>query len=90
MPDFGPAHELLGFFGMVQGENLPAAEQQLRLAIQLEPENSSYLLTLAQAQLWDRPRSAARHTSLSNPLKSKWHAPFLKREWLLVKAKVAV
>ena len=28
--------------------------------------------------------------SLSNPLKSKWHAPFLKREWLLVKAKVAV
>ncbi len=26
MPDFAPANELLGFFEMVQGENLPAAE----------------------------------------------------------------
>lgn len=61
MPNFGPAHELLGFFEMVQGENL-AAKQQLQLAIQLEPENSSYLLTLAQAQLRDQDPSAARHT----------------------------
>jgi len=62
MPNFGPAHELLGFFGMVQGENLAAAEQQLQQAIQLEPENSSYLLTLAQAQLRDRDPDAARRT----------------------------
>jgi tetratricopeptide (TPR) repeat protein len=62
MPDFGPAHELLGFFEMVQGENLTAANQQLQLAIQLEPENSSYLLTLAQAQLRNRNPTAARQT----------------------------
>jgi tetratricopeptide (TPR) repeat protein len=62
MPDFGPAHELLGFFDMVQGENLVAAEQQLQLAVQLEPENPSYLLSLAQAQLRDRNPIAARHT----------------------------
>ena len=62
MPNFGPAHELLGFFEMVQGENLAAAEQQLQQAIQLEPENPSYLLTLAQAQLRDRDPNAARRT----------------------------
>jgi tetratricopeptide (TPR) repeat protein len=60
MPNFGPAHELLGFFEMVQGENLTAAEQQLQLAIQLEPENPAYLLTLAQVQLRDRDPNAAR------------------------------
>jgi tetratricopeptide (TPR) repeat protein len=62
MSNFGPAHELLGFFEMVQGENLAAMEQQLQLAIQLEPENPSYLLTLAQAQLRDRNTDAARRT----------------------------
>jgi tetratricopeptide (TPR) repeat protein len=62
MPSFGPAHELLGFFEMVQGNRLGAAEQQLQLAIELEPENSSYLLTLAQAQLRDRNPDAARQT----------------------------
>jgi cytochrome c-type biogenesis protein CcmH/NrfG len=62
MPDFGPAHELLGFFEMVQGDDLAAAEQQLQLAIQLEPENLSYLLTLAEAQLKDRNPDAARST----------------------------
>jgi hypothetical protein len=29
MPSFGPSHELLGFFEMVQGDNLATAEQQL-------------------------------------------------------------
>jgi tetratricopeptide (TPR) repeat protein len=62
MPDFGPAHELLGFFEMVQGDDFAAAERQLQLAIQLEPENLSYLLTLAEAQLRDRNPDAARHT----------------------------
>ena len=51
MPDFGPAHHLLGFFEMVQGEDLSAAEKQIQRAIQLEPENQSYLLALAQVQL---------------------------------------
>jgi tetratricopeptide (TPR) repeat protein len=62
MPNFAPAHELSGFFEMVQGENLAAAEHHLQLAIQLEPENPSYLLTLAQAQLRDQDPNAARRT----------------------------
>jgi tetratricopeptide (TPR) repeat protein len=62
MPDFGPAHELSGFFEMVQGENPAAAEQHLKLAIQLEPENPSYLLTLAQVQLRNEDPNAARRT----------------------------
>jgi cytochrome c-type biogenesis protein CcmH/NrfG len=62
MPDFGPAHHLLGFFEMVQGEDLPDAEKHIKRAIQLEPENQSYLLTLAQAQLANREPAAARRT----------------------------
>jgi tetratricopeptide (TPR) repeat protein len=62
MPDFGPAHELLGFFEMVQGENLPAAEQQLQQAVQLEPENPSCLFMLAQAQFRNREPAAAKRT----------------------------
>jgi len=61
MPNFGPAHHLLGFFTMVQGENLAAAEQHLQRAIQLEPENQSYLFSLAQAQLRrEGPEAACR------------------------------
>ncbi|HEY1787758.1 MAG TPA: tetratricopeptide repeat protein [Verrucomicrobiae bacterium] len=62
MPDFAPAHELLGFFEMVQGEDIAAAEQQLNAAIELEPENPSYLYTLAQAQLRARDPEDARRT----------------------------
>jgi tetratricopeptide (TPR) repeat protein len=62
MPDFGPAHELLGFFEMVQGDNLALAEQHLQRAIQLEPENPSYLFSLAQVQLRKKDLDAARHT----------------------------
>jgi tetratricopeptide (TPR) repeat protein len=62
MPDFGPAHHLLGFFELVQGEDLAGAEKHIERAIQLEPENQSYLLTLAQAQLASRNPAAARRT----------------------------
>jgi tetratricopeptide (TPR) repeat protein len=62
MPDFGPAHQLLGLFEMLQGEDLPAAEKQIARAIQLEPENQSYLLSLAQVQLARRDPAAARRT----------------------------
>ena len=62
MPNFAPAHELLGFFEMVQGKDLAAAEQQLTAAIQLEPENPSYQFTLAQAQVRDRDTDDARRT----------------------------
>jgi tetratricopeptide (TPR) repeat protein len=62
MPNYGPAHELLGFFELVQGDDLPAAQQQLLTAIQLEPENQWYLISLAQVQLRSRDLSAARRT----------------------------
>ncbi len=62
MPDFGPAHELLGFFEMVQGTDLALAEQQLQRAIQLEPGNQWYLLSLAQAQLVENKTDDARQT----------------------------
>jgi tetratricopeptide (TPR) repeat protein len=62
MPNFGPAHDLLGFFEIVQGENLAAAEQHLQTAIRLEPENESYLLSLAQAQLAQKDAPGARRT----------------------------
>jgi len=61
MPNFGPSHELLGFFEMVQG-NLVMAERQLQLAVQLEPENPSYLFSLAQAQLREEKSVTARRT----------------------------
>jgi len=62
MPDFGPAQQLLGFFELVQGENLASAEQHLERAIQLEPQNQSYLLSLAQVQMRRRDLEAARRT----------------------------
>jgi len=62
MPSFAPAHELLGFFDMVQGDDLATAEQQLNDAIQLEPENGSYLFTLAQAEVRDHDNDDARRT----------------------------
>ncbi|HEV2392389.1 MAG TPA: tetratricopeptide repeat protein [Verrucomicrobiae bacterium] len=62
MPNFGPAHHLLGFVQMLQGEDLGAAEKHLERAIQLEPENPAYLLALAQAELFQRQPAAARQT----------------------------
>ena len=62
MPNFGPAHELLGFFEMVQGEDLASAEQHLQRAIQLEPDRPAYLFSLAQLQLRNRNPDAARIT----------------------------
>jgi Flp pilus assembly protein TadD len=62
MPDFGPAHHLLGLFEMVQGEDLAGAQRHVERAIQLEPENQSYLLSLAQVQLVRHDPAAARRT----------------------------
>jgi tetratricopeptide (TPR) repeat protein len=62
MPNFAPAHQLLGFLEMVQCEDLALAEQELQLAIQLEPDNPSYLLSLAQVQLRNKNAAAARRT----------------------------
>jgi Flp pilus assembly protein TadD len=73
MPDFGPAHHLLGFFEMAQGEDLSAAEKQIERAVQLEPENQSYLLSLAQVQLARRDPAAARRTL--EPLRLRYVQP---------------
>jgi hypothetical protein len=62
MPAFGPAHHLLGFLLMVQGENLAEAEKQLQLAVQLEPENQGYVFSLAQAQFKRDNANAALKT----------------------------
>ncbi|HVM50902.1 MAG TPA: hypothetical protein VMU04_22935 [Candidatus Acidoferrum sp.] len=62
MPDFGPAHDLLGFLELVQADDLAGAEQHLARAVQLEPENSGYQLSLAQVQLARRDSAAAWRT----------------------------
>jgi len=62
MPDFGPSQQLFGFFEMVQGEYLAEAGQHLQRAIQLEPENLSYQLSLAQFQYRSQNPAAARQT----------------------------
>jgi Flp pilus assembly protein TadD len=62
MPDFSPAHHLLGFIEMAEGDDLASAEKHVARAIQLEPENQAYLLTLAQVQVAKKDPSAARRT----------------------------
>jgi tetratricopeptide (TPR) repeat protein len=62
MPNFGGSHHLLGFFEMVQGDNPAAAEQQLKMALALDQENSSYAIALAQAQIHQHRNEEARQT----------------------------
>jgi tetratricopeptide (TPR) repeat protein len=85
MPDFGGAHHLLGIFELVQGENAAEAEKHLQRAIQLEPENLSYLLSLAQSQMLKDDVTAARRTleSLRRPYvnpKLRLHATEMLQE----------
>ena len=61
MPWFSPSHELFGILELAQG-NLSLATQHLQLAVQLEPENSYYLLALADAQMRSSDITAARRT----------------------------
>lgn len=62
MRTFAPAHFWLGFLEMLQGENLPGAEGYIRKAIELEPENPNYILTLADLQVRRNNLSGARQT----------------------------
>jgi tetratricopeptide (TPR) repeat protein len=62
MPDYGAAHHLLGFLLLVQAEDFAVAEQHLTRAIQLEPDNLSYLLSLAQVQYALKNPEAGRRT----------------------------
>jgi tetratricopeptide (TPR) repeat protein len=85
MPNFGPAHHLLGFFLLLQGDDLAEAEKHLQRAIQLEPENQAYLFSLAQLQMQRNEPDAARQTlePLRLPYantKLKAHAEEMMRE----------
>lgn len=62
MPDFGPAHHLLGLLELLQQDDAAVAVQHLQRAMKLEPENPAYPLTLAQAQLFSRDPAGARRT----------------------------
>ena len=61
-PDYAPAHELLGFFEMVQGDPPEDAHKHLQWAMQLEPENATYSFTMAEFQFRHGNVAAARQT----------------------------
>ena len=62
MPDFGPAHHLLGFFELVQGDDLAEAQTHLQRALEFDPGDESCELSLAQAELRRHDTATARHT----------------------------
>ena len=64
MSDFGPAHELFGIVEFARG-NVSVAELHLQRAIQLEPENFYYQLALANAQLQNGEKDAARRALIA-------------------------
>jgi len=78
MPDFGPAHHLLGFFELVQGVQPAAAAAHLQKAVELEPENQAYPLTLAQAQMLKGDAAGARRTL--EELRRPYVAPQVRKE----------
>lgn len=85
MPDFARAHHLLAIFDLVQQEDPGAAEKHLQRAIQLEPENMAYLLSLAEAQLMREDKTGARRTldQLRRPYvdaEIRLHAEELRKE----------
>lgn len=62
MPEFGPAQHLLGFFELLQNEDLSSAAQHLKEAMQLEPDNLAYILTLAELEMARSDSAGARRT----------------------------
>lgn len=60
MPGFAPAYDLLGFLYLVSGENLKEGEQMLRQALELDPQNKRFALTMAQIQMRMQNYDAAR------------------------------
>ena len=62
MPNFGAAHELLGVLEMQPAGDPELGESHLKLAVQLEPEDLHFQLTLAQAQIFNKEPDAARKT----------------------------
>lgn len=84
MPSFAPAHELLGFFEMVQDEHPEVAEHQLEWALSLEPEDPVNVFTLAQFQFHNRTPELARQT-LDPLLKSNVEAQLRERAQELIR-----
>ena len=78
MPDFGPAHHLLGLLELLQHDDADAAVRHLQRAAQLEPENPAYPLTLAQAQLFARDPVGAQRTLA--PLRLPYMDPEIRSE----------
>jgi tetratricopeptide (TPR) repeat protein len=62
MPNFGASHELFGVLEMAPEGDHQLGEQHLQLAVQVEPENLYFQLTLAQAQIANKEPDAARKT----------------------------
>ena len=62
MPGFAPAEHLLGVIVMAEGGRVIEAQRHLARAVELEPENDGYRLTLANAQVAGKDLEAARHT----------------------------
>jgi tetratricopeptide (TPR) repeat protein len=60
MPNFGASHELFGVLEMAPDGDHQLGEEHLQLAVQLEPENPYFQLTLAQAQIENKEPDAAR------------------------------
>jgi tetratricopeptide (TPR) repeat protein len=62
MPGFAPAYHLLGFTYLVSGEDLKQAAEALTAALQLEPQNQQFALTMAHIQVRAQNYAAARKT----------------------------
>lgn len=62
MPSFGPSHHLLGVLEMVADGNPARAEQHVRRALEFEPDNPIFSLTLARIQLTRSDKAGARET----------------------------
>jgi tetratricopeptide (TPR) repeat protein len=62
MPRFSHAHYLLGNIYLVSGKNLTEGMQAIKTALQLEPQNKQFALTLAQIQAQMEDYSGAKKT----------------------------
>jgi hypothetical protein len=62
MPGFAPAYNMLGFVYLVGGGNLSEGAQLMKTALELEPQNKRFALTLAELQLRMQDYAGARKT----------------------------
>jgi tetratricopeptide (TPR) repeat protein len=62
MPSFAYSYNLLAFVRLVSGENLDEGAQMARRAMQLDPQNKHFSLSLAQIQIRMQDYAAAKKT----------------------------